>query len=250
MFEVGDRLKGFVRIKDVYYAPEIKRRDPGYDVVYYFFCRQSYPGAREYATAVIDLNRDEEALLHSFRDSTRKAIRRMLRDESLVIEIEESPTKMQVDSFLEKYDDFTRMKGFEPSERRRVYQLLAHHRIGMVTAWYEDRLLLQRILIEDTEKVLPYFGFTERLNETEAHRIQLISAVSKTVDYRCMLYWKEKGKHLYDLGGLLPADGDLSWQQVNHYKEGFHGEILKEYEFYYPLTWQGRLFCIFKMWLN
>ena len=246
MFEVGDRWKWSLHMKDVYFAPEIRRQDPGYDVVYYFFCREPHPGARKYMSAVIDLNREDEEILQSFRESTRKAVRRMLRDDQFSMAIEENLEENQLEQFLENYDAFTREKGFYPADRQRVRLLFQSRRLRLVTAYYQEELLAHRLLLEDTEKILPFYGYTPRLHAHEHEKLQLISRVSKTVDYRSMLYAKTRGKRWYDLGGLFYHPGDDQGTRVDHYKEGFHGEVISEYEFLYPLTWKGRLFCAYK----
>jgi len=245
VFEVAARKKWFfVNLKDVYYAPAINKKEPGYDAVYYFFCREPYKNSKGYPTAIIDLARDENIILQSFRLTTRRAVRKMVQDSALQVIIDEGPSAAQLDNFLKNYDDFTRQKGFSSAGRHRMTILRESNRLKLITASYSGEKLLQRLMVEDTDKVIPYYGYTTRLQEYDPAKLQLISRISKWVDYYSMLYWKNKEKKYYDLGGLFLDKGDKASQQVDHYKQGFRGELIEEYDFVYPLTWKGHLFCL------
>lgn len=245
MFEVADRKKWlFIRLKDVYYAPAIKSQEPGYDAVYYFFCQEPHNNSKGYTTAIIDLTQEEEVILMSFRLTTRRAVRNMARDSALRASIDEDPDTDQLDDFLKNYDAFTRLKGFNSAGRQRMSVLRQSKRLKLITATYNGEQLLQRVLVEDTEKIIPYYGYTKRLQEQDPGKLQLISRISKWVDYYSMIYWKNKGKKYYDLGGLFLDKESKGSQQVDHYKQGFRGKLIEEYEFIYPLTLKGRLFCL------
>lgn len=247
MFEVGHRKKmGFLRLKDVYYAEQIKEKDPGYDAVYYFFCQESMGYGKKYVTTVVDLSMDESDMLGSFRKSTRQDIKRIINDENLKIETIENPDEHQLKVFILRYNQFTRKKGFYAADHHRIFKLNREGRIVLLNARYDNELTLQQIMIIDDHKAVAFYGYTIRLQERDTAKLKRISAISKMVDYYCMLYWKKKNKRFYDLGGLFLDPKDPEGENINQYKDGFRGNPIWEYEFVYPLTWKGRVFCWMK----
>lgn len=247
MFETAHRRKMFlVRLKDVYYASEIKKDDPNVDVVYYFFCREPHEPCKEYLTAVVDLSRDEEEILRSFRRWTRQMIKRIKDDENLEITVLENPEIKDLLDFQRKYEAFSREKGFFCIQYNQLETLRSFGRLKILNACYENELITQRVLVEDDEKIVPYCCYTNRLNESNPEKIKTISCINKMVEYYSMVYWKDKGKKYYDLGGLFTDKNDEAGAKVNHYKDGFRGEHVTEYEFIYPTTRKGQLFCWLK----
>ena len=247
MFEVAHRKKmGILRLKDVYYAERISKNDQEYDAVYYFFCQESTDDCKKYTTTAVNLSMDEADLLKSFRKSTRQYITRMINDEDLKIETIEEPDEQQLKAFIQRYNQFTRKKGFYPADHRRIFTLNQAGRIVLLNAMDQNELVLQHIMIEDEYKAVSFYRYTIRLEESYPGKLRRISSVSKMVEYYCMLYWKKRNKKYYDLGGLFLDPANPSGENIDHYKDGFRGERINEYEFVYPLTWKGKVFCWLK----
>jgi len=247
LFEVAHRTKmGILRLKDVYYADKIRRNDPGYDAVYYFCCREPTENSKKYLTTAVNLSMDEGDLLASFRKSTRQDIKRIINDENANIATILAPEEDQIISFIRTYNQFTRKKGFYPADQHRIDTLHKAGRIVLLKATYDKELILEQMMMEDEHKAVALYGYTIRLDESDAGKLRLISSISKMVDYHCMLYWKKRNKQYYDLGGLIMEPANPSGDNINQYKAGFRGDLLVEYEFIYPLTWKGKVFCWLK----
>jgi lipid II:glycine glycyltransferase (peptidoglycan interpeptide bridge formation enzyme) len=246
LFEIAPRKKLFFRLVDRYYAPEIVKEDPGFDAVYYFYCQEPYKHCQKRYTAIVDLKREEEEILRSFRKRYREVINKMLKDENLEISVIDKPKKTEMDEFMQNYQEFTRQKGFSQPIQQRLNRLHEHGRLILLNATYEGDRLLQKVLMKDSKKFIFFLGYTTRLQEDDHDKIKIISAINKTVEYHCMLYAKNNGLDYYDLGGLFEDPENPSGVKVDHYKDGYKGENMTEYDFIYPLTWKGQLFCRLK----
>lgn len=250
MFEVTHRKKMGIRLKDVYYAKRIRENDPDYDAVYYFFCQESAGNGKRYLTTVVDLSMDEDELIASFRYSERRDIKRIINDINLEIETIIEPDDQQINNFILLYNQFTRMKGFSGPDEHRILTLNRAGRVALLNARYQDELVLQRIFVVDDEKVVIFNGYNTRLEESDSEKLKLLASISKMVDYHSMLYWKKRNKKYYDMGGLFMDPTNPSGEKIDHYKRGFRGDVFKEYEFIYPLTWKGTVFCWLKRQLK
>jgi len=248
MFEINDRKKlNLVRLKDLYYAPEIQDDHPGCDVVCYFYCRKPPGKAKEHKTMLIDLEREEEEILKSFRKKTRVAIKKALENELIQFVIEDHPTDQEVDTFIKGYNDFAALKNIVPCDVGLLRLLQASAKLIIASALMNDELLCQFALINADEKMVCYHGYNTRFaNPDDADRVRLISQANRALEYYCMLDAKNRGKQDYDLCGLTQDPGNPGAENVDQYKMGFKGRIATEYHFMQPLTFRGMVFCWLK----
>jgi len=113
MLSINHRHKlGFIKVKDIYYAPEVMNEHPGYDAVYYFNCQEPDINATEFNTMLIDLAPEPEMILNSFRKSTRVKIKKILRDPSLKYQMSENPEDHEMESYFRNYNCFAAQKRF------------------------------------------------------------------------------------------------------------------------------------------
>jgi lipid II:glycine glycyltransferase (peptidoglycan interpeptide bridge formation enzyme) len=239
MFEVGHRSKfGIFRLKDVYHADTISRNESGYDMVYYYHCKEKFGSCQERMTLLIDLTMDEEELLQSFSHSTRYAIRKAMKSNDLKIEIIENPDRETRRQFREFYERFKQVKeGWYPQDRFFDAHMKLKN-IDLFRTVYRGEILGQFTCVPHGDTVLGAFGCTVRLFDgIDKKFARFIGEAHRMMDYRIMLHYKSKGYRIFDFGGLVENE------VIDAYKLGFGGEKLMEYSFMYPLTARGRLFC-------
>lgn len=248
MFAINRRTKfGFIRIKDLYYAPALQPSPADMDVVYYYHCQVPGPKARPFHTLLIDVSLGPEDLLATFRKSTRNAIRKVIRDNSIVISIEPVGNTAGLQAFIEAYDLFASQKGIQLCNRELLELLAAEERLILATARTSDDVLCQFLLIETDKKMVAYYGYNTRFSmEGDDKTASLIGKANRALDYQCMMYTREKGKSHYDFCGLTLNPDNEGTENVDHYKLGFGGEKFTEYHFMKPVTLKGWLFCQLK----
>jgi len=248
MLDINDRKKfNLIRLKDIYYAPGIQPEQPGYDAVYYFYCQKPAGKARETKTMLIDLDREKEEILASFRKKTRVAIKKGLEHNQVHFEINEQPTNQELEMFVQGYNDFAVQKGILACDENFLRLLLKSDKLIIASALLEDELLCQFALINAEEKAVCYHGYNTRFaNPDDADRVRLISQANRALEYCCMLKAKTRGKRYYDLCGLTQDPGNPGAENVDQYKMGFKGRIETEYHFMQPITFKGQIFCWFK----
>lgn len=121
MFAINYRTKlGFVRIHDLYYSPALQPPPAGLDVVYYYHCQVSEPGAKPFHTLLVDVSQGPEDLLASFQKSARSDIRQVLRDDSVKITITpvcNTAGKGPLQAFVEGYNHFASFYSLKPTAR-------------------------------------------------------------------------------------------------------------------------------------
>lgn len=245
MFVVNQRQKcGFIKLEDLYYAPEIQPSKGGKDAVYYFHCGQPGENAREFCTLHIDLTTDEDSLFHSFNYQTRKSIRKMMTREDLEIRVIDHPDKEDLDRFSAYYNYFASIKHIQSCSRRLLDELLTLGRLVIIKALVEEEVLCQYVFITDVDRVVVYCGCTARLFEpVDRDKLQLICDAHRMMDYQAILHFKQRGLQIFDFCGLVTENGEPLCASVNQYKLGFGGTPVREYHFMHPLTLKGRLFC-------
>ncbi|MEN1760647.1 hypothetical protein [Anoxynatronum sibiricum] len=253
MFAINHRTKlGFIRIKDLYYAPALQPPSPDIDVIYYYHCKVSGPGSKPFHTLLIDVSREPEALLASFRKSTRNAVRRAMENPHISLEVKALSSLQQsggekLEAFVSAYDQFASQKGIQPCNRELVHLLAGEERLALATARLEEEVLCQFLLVEADKKMVAYYGYNTRFSiEEDTEKVSLIGKMNRALDYQCMLYTRESGKAHYDLCGLTLDPENPEAGNVDHYKLGFGGEIATEYHFMQPVTLKGWLFCRLK----
>ena len=248
MFAINHRNKfNFIRLKDLYYAPEVQKDHTGYDAVYYFNCKKPTWQAKEFKTMLINLKREPDEILKSFRKKTRVEINKALSDTELNFGINDHPSFNDLNVFLHGYNDFAAKKNLCPCNKSFLERLIEIDRLIIGTAFKEGKILCQFALIDAEEKTVCYYGYNVRFSNINDHdKFKLISRANRALEYKCMLHANKKGKQYYDLCGLTMDPSNPSTENVDQYKMSFKGQVASEYHFIYPITFKGRLFCWLK----
>lgn len=247
MIEVNSRKKfKLVRLKDIYYAPQAENKHPGCDAVYYYNCQKPCNGAKEFKTMMVDLSGEPKEILDSFAKKTRAQIKKALLNNRLNYDICEHPSAIDLESFYKAYDLFAKLKNILPCQKDLLKELSAENRLRIASVSLEGEVLCQFALIELEDKMVCFHGYNIRfsyLDDTE--KVKLISQANRALEYHCMIYAKEKSGKYYDLCGLTLEPNNYLTENVDHYKKGFKGEIVTEYNFIKPITTIGIIFCFF-----
>ena len=247
MIEANSRRKfKLIRLKDVYYASQVQGEHSGYDAIYYFNCQHSSKKAKEFKTMLIDLSREPKEILASFCKKTRAQVKKGLSDNRLTFNICEYPTAQDLENYCSAYDYFAKQKQILRSHKGLLNILNSENMLIIATVLIDNEKLCQFALIDLEDKMVCYHGYNTRFSFLDnAEKVKLISQANRALEYYCMIYAKESGKKYYDLCGLTLDPDNILTSNVDHYKKGFKGEVITEYNFIKPVTAVGMAFCFF-----
>ncbi|MBP2027206.1 hypothetical protein J2Z35_001000 [Acetoanaerobium pronyense] len=248
MMEINQRKRlFFIRLKDNYFAPSIKKEDPGYDVVYYFHCKEYREKSQIFNTLFIDLTREKEDILSSFDRTTKQVVRKMIRENFLVLEMIENPNKSELEEFRTFFNDFAYRKKIRPCDDTLIENLIKISSFKISKVSFNGQVLCMFGFITDKERVCVQYESSIRFSCNDCpETIKLSGKASKMLEYFSMIYFKDKGFKTYDLCGLTLNPDNKEMENIDRRKKGFGGTIVKEYNFMYPLTLKGKIFVWMK----
>jgi hypothetical protein len=236
--------KKFVRIAEGWFGEEPDAA--GADIIRCFQRDAMQAGAlcREFYTILIDLTRDTDALLASMKQGCQYKIRRAEARDDLVYECANAARADLLARFCDLYDEFTPRKSLPPLDRAWL-ALMAETGCLYVSrvsdgasnnelTWHTYYLSHGRATLLHSASATP--------PDADASARNRIGRANRFHHWQDMLWFKEGGARLYDLGGWYSGDTDARRLGINRFKEDFGGGIVKNYINERALTFKGKLF--------
>jgi hypothetical protein len=203
------------------------------DWIYYHQRPAPVRGAswKYFHTILIDLRQDLDVLTRKLHKSTAYKIRRAREKDRVTCEATSKVDPELFRAFADLYRKFAADKGLAALDESYLRQLadlgslelsLARDVNGTAVvyhAYYRGR---------DRTCLLHSVSLHERLADSAAR-----NAVSRA---NCYLFWcdairhREQGMRTFDFGGWYPGNTDESLLDINRFKEGFGGEVVREYD--------------------
>jgi len=215
------------------------------DWIYYRQRPSRVPGSKwnYFHTILIDLINPAEALFQSCNKSTRYKIRRGRDVDKFLCENLTPITEDKLNRFAEIYKPFAAQRGLGSLDRARLEQLAKEGYLELsVVKNHEGTSLVHHI----------YYRGPNRsclLHSVSSHKAMEDSlARSAAARANCLLTWcdilrhKEQGLKHFDFGGWYPGTTDQTRLDINRFKEGFGGKVVREYNCEQILTLKGRVF--------
>lgn len=248
MIELNHRKKLMaINLKDNYFAKSINQEDPGFDVVYYFHCSEKGPAAEVFNTIFVDLEQPEEDILNSFSKTNKKTIRSLLKSNEIQTSITDTPSDEDIEAFADFFDKFAKEKGIFRCDTNLLYNMKEISSLSIGKASYKGDILSFMVFIRNNERITGQYEASGRFFFAhDPEKVKMASKANRILEYMCMIHFKNRGFKIYDLGGVTLDPNDEEKSNIDMRKQGFGGEIVKEYHFMYPLTLKGRVFIYLK----
>jgi len=197
--------------------------------------------SRSFYTLLIDLTQSHDQLLAQLTEETAYKIRRARERDKIVCECCDPRDPAVMDGFERMYKEFAAIKGLLPLNRARLESLAAAG-------------VLDISLAKDAQgKVLVYHAsYRDSCRATQLESPSLYRALSDSaarnfngranryLTWSDILRYKEQGLKLFDFGGWHLGN-DPEMLNINEFKRGFGGEVVREYQCEQILTLKGRL---------
>jgi len=189
-------------------------------------------------TLQIDLTKDEEKLLMEVHKKTRRQIMNKGGLE-LGYVINETPTNQDLKKFRVFYNCFAKNKKTHICNSFHIKPMkLLRDKKALVFTYMQDKhqeILCYRIYITDGIVVMNMYSASHYRMIDSPVRKRLLSRANRLLIWKSIIWFKEKGHKLYDMGGLT------SDENIRKFKLGFGGEIVSVYSGYEAHSLFGKL---------
>lgn len=177
-------------------------------------------------TKVINLIKPPEELLAQCRKNTKYEIKRAEK-EGIEFGIEDN-----IDAFIDFYNSFVESKNNSKDvlNLSKNYFYCFRNNLIITKAIFENeiRVMHSYIMDKETKRVrLLNTASLFRYGEDFQKR-NLIGRANRFLHYQDMIYFKNSGFEIYDMGGYGYNTDDVVIQKINEFKDSFGGELLEE----------------------
>jgi hypothetical protein len=214
------------------------------DWIYYRQCPGRVPGAKwnYFHTLLVDLGNSSEELLKSFNQSTRHKIKRARDVDRFVCESPNPITPDLLDRFAKLYEPFAAHKGLGPLDRSRLEQLAKDGCLELsVVRDLNGTALVHHIYYRSAHRscLMHSVSFHHSIGDSLAR-----NAASRA---NCLLTWcdmlrhKTNGLTHFDFGGWYVGETDQARMDINRFKQGFGGTVVRECNCEQIITLKGRV---------
>lgn len=183
-------------------------------------------------TRLVDLDRNDDALLASFDKDTRYAIRRAVREGVGITVNANHHDRAPVDRLVELIRITQQRAGFPMHDAKRYRvtwrSFAAEGRARIIEAWLDEQLLASGMLVVIGDRSFYLFAGSVREERGAPKRY-----ATYALQWRMMQTARGMGSHCHDLWGIAPigAGREHPWYGVGLFKKGFGGRAV---------VWAGR----------
>lgn len=201
-------------------------------VVYHQRC-SPVPRARckPFHTLVIDLSPSPEDLLGQMASSNAYKIRRARDRDGISCHTKDPANRAVMDEFEQVYNRFAGGKGLgrlpraelEPLAKAGALEIsVARDSLGQPLVYHAHYRGPHR------SRLLHSASLYRELDQSSARNT--IGRANRYLFWWDMLRHREQGLKCYDFGGWYPGQDDAGLLEVNRFKEGFGGRVVREFE--------------------
>jgi len=200
---------------------------------------------REFFTILLDINRDDEEIFGGIKRDTRYEIRRATSKDGLSCDYFDGMDSEAFQRFCDYYDEFANQKA-QPKLNRAWLSLLAESgalTLSRVNDASEERetLVWHAYHRSNVRATLLYSASLFREHDDSARR-NMIGRANRFLHWQDILRFKAAGVSVYDFGGWYEGTTNRERLSINHFKEEFGGEIVKNYICERAITIKAKLF--------
>ena len=233
MFVTNARKKLIFNMEDVYFCPDYKayRKTATVTTFYNSPIQSRYSVAHD--TLLVDLYKTEEELLAEISESTRRMIRKNLKDGEFKYEFF-TPGKQDFDEFEEFYNIFANTKGLPLFRRDSIECINATGNIVMAktTEISTGQICVYKMFICGNDRVVAHHECSVFHQSDSPNERNRLAKASKTFTYVSFLHFKEAGIRWFDLGGLSLNKHSDNREGIDTYKLRFGGATVREYHLF------------------
>jgi hypothetical protein len=233
--------KKFIRIAEGWHGAGPP--DAGVDLVRYL--QRAEPmenmSCREFYTIILDLHRSDEDLFGHMRRKTRYEIRRAIEKDKFGFEQWNGEQPEALAEFCGRYDIFAKQRNLARLDRSWLRSTAPDLIVTRVAESTGGDLTWHLYFSTNGRATLLYSVSFYRSLAAKADR-QRAGRANRFHHWKDILYFRNAGDSVYDLGGWYEGDSDVSLLRINRFKKEFGGRVVRNYICESAETLKGKLF--------
>ena len=190
-------------------------------------------------TLLVDLREEPGRLLTRMKKETRYEIRRATEKDRLSYQLWTAPGSDSRQQFREFYDKFALDRGLAPLNHQKLAQFADQGVLNLSLVRSEDGETLAWHSYYRGDRRVRLLHSAVSLAGADASSRALIGRANRYLHWRDMSTFRDAGACLYDFGGWYAGKDDSKKMAINHFKEGFGGELVVNYNCLCGLTVAG-----------
>jgi len=233
-----------IRIAEIYFTDSLPSSMPHVDLIRYGGILAPIDEAnwKRSDTIIIDLSRVEDVLLNEMDSGTRYEIRRAQGKDSLNYIVLDTPSRSEVDSFCDYYDNFAKSKSLGPVFRPRLYALtLSNNLMLSCMCDSEGNALVQHAHLVMPERAMLLYSASQFREINDSAIRSLIGRANRLLHWRDIQTAKQRGIPIYDLCGVDVTNRTPETTRIASFKLGFGGNVVPSFSRTAPASIKGRL---------
>ena len=181
-------------------------------------------------TKLIDLRVNEDEIFNGFGKNTRHKVKRALTEGMRF-----SP-ETDADNLMRIYNEFSAAKGRPPMDES-VLRIYWPRMLATKLTHDGEVLVMHSYLFDaDLRRACQFHSASLFRSTDDVHRQSMMGRANRLLHYLDMLWFKERGADILDLGGYALNTTDPELIEVNEFKDGFGGRLVEESNYYsFPL---------------
>jgi Acetyltransferase (GNAT) domain len=201
------------------------------DILACLFQRDPVPGWRSYegSTRRINLNSDLDTIFAGFTKGTRYEINRASKRDGVETSLSSAPTDVQLDEFMDYYDEFAATKGVPRIHRAQLQALARAKKLALSVVRGEEGsdLAAHAYLVSNGRARLTHSASLFRMEDAAARA--RTGRANRLLHWHDLTVFRSMGAAWYDFGGWYLGSRNEALVKINAFKAAFGGEIVKEW---------------------
>ncbi len=223
------------------------------DWIVYHQRSRPIPGARSkyFYTILIDLRQSPEVLQQQMHSSTAYKVRRARDKDKIVCRALNPVSREALDGFGESYKCFAAIKGLAPLDRALLDQLAKDGCLELSYARSPaGETLAQHAYYHDSNRSCLLHGVSLYQTRADSGARNALGRANRYLYWSDMLRHREQGLSVFDFGGWYPGTTNHELLEINRFKEGFGGKVVREYNCEQIVSLKGRVLLTVAACLN
>jgi hypothetical protein len=200
---------------------------------------------KEFYTILIDLRENTDVLLSAMRKDTRYEIRRASEKDGIIYEYYDTQEKELIDNFVFFYNNFASKKGIQKINSKRLIDYALNHNLALsVARSTENSAQVWHVYFRDNYRSRLLFSASNFRESSDSSFRNYIGRANRFHHWQDMMRLKKEGVSIYDFGGWYSGSKDQAKLDINKFKEGFGGQIKKNFNQEVGITLIGNLYLL------
>jgi len=195
--------------------------------------RSPRPGKKgvttNFYTLQLDLTKSCDELFAGFDRNTRAQIKKSTSLDDLRIEFFDHPSMIELDEFMDFYDQFAESKQLPLLHRARIHGHRDSGCLSLTRVMHEGKPLTWHANVRYMVHVGMMFSASHFRSEDSPEMRKMIGRANRRLHWEELQHYKNQGCKIYDFGGWYEGTTDKQRLLINQFKEGFGGTQVLAY---------------------